>query len=110
MAGQNPPWAWCLCDFGSGVHGICIVLHFPFFPQFHTCLRTTRCLPTKSLILLQLWCHVTGITELSSFGAASASVLGNKEAANSSNMTFTLFDSPRHRSEERRVGKECRSR
>jgi hypothetical protein len=39
---------------------------------------------------------VTRITELSSFGAASASVIGTKEAANSSNMTYTFFDSPRH--------------
>ena len=36
------------------------------------------------------------ITVTSTFGAASASILHNKEAANSSNMTYTLFDSPRH--------------
>jgi hypothetical protein len=37
---------------------------------------------------------VIGITELSHFGAASASVVGNKEAAHST-MTFTRFDTPR---------------
>jgi len=31
-----------------------------------------------------------------SFGSANALVRGNKEAANSSNMTYTLLDSPRH--------------
>jgi hypothetical protein len=40
--------------------------------------------------------RVTEITVIPSFGAANASFLFNKEAAHSSNMTFNLFDSPRH--------------
>jgi hypothetical protein len=39
---------------------------------------------------------VTEITAFTGFGAANASFLFNKEAAHSSNMTFNLFDSPRH--------------
>jgi hypothetical protein len=38
---------------------------------------------------------VTSITKRSQFGAASASLFVNKEAANS-RMTFTLFDFLRH--------------
>ncbi len=51
--------------------------------------------PPKSLLVIYLGCRVRRITGLSGFGAASASVRGNKEAANSS-MTYTLFDSPRY--------------
>jgi len=51
--------------------------------------------PTKSLLVIYLDCCVRGITRRSRFGAASASIKGNKEAANSS-MTYTLFDSPRY--------------
>jgi hypothetical protein len=81
---------------GSQVHGICIVLHFAFFGDTRSALPFRRHSPTKSLRVIYLSLEVIRTTQLSSFGAASASVRGNKEAANSSNMTFTRIDSPRH--------------
>lgn len=62
-------------------------------------MRRSGCLssaPCKSLFVIRLCRRVTRITWSSRFGSASASVMDNKEAANSSNMTYTLFDSSRH--------------
>jgi hypothetical protein len=42
-----------------------------------------------------MW-RVIAITGNFRFGAANASSHSNKEAAHSSNMTFNLFESPRH--------------
>ena len=56
---------------------------------------STFCSRTKSLLVIRLYSGVLRIASLDRFGAASASVKGNKEAANSS-MTYTLFDSPRY--------------
>ena len=36
------------------------------------------------------------VTQILIFGAANAPITSTKEAANSSNMTYTLFDSSRH--------------
>jgi hypothetical protein len=96
MAGHNPPWAWCFRRFGIHLHGMCIVLQFLFFPDSRVGQSFQRRPATKSLLVIYLSRGAIKLTRLSSFGAASASVRGNKEAANSSNMTFTRIDSPRH--------------
>lgn len=63
---------------GTGVHRICIVLHFTFFAGFNSCPRPPNCGTAKSLPLLWLYQGVIAITGFSGFGAASASVIGNK--------------------------------
>lgn len=48
-----------------------------------------RC--AKCFAFIDLWRGGKWGTQALSFGAASAPILYNKEAANSSNMTYTLF-------------------
>jgi hypothetical protein len=73
---------------------MCIVLHFLLAADFDAGRPPNVCVQTKSLIIKDLSRLVTRITRVSNFGAASASLLVTKEAANSSTMTFTL--STRH--------------
>jgi hypothetical protein len=75
---------------------ICIVLHFRFAVDFHCELSLPTAPFLNSFTFIRLSRAVIGITNVQSFGAANASMLSNKEAAYSSNMTFTLFDTPRH--------------
>ena len=72
------------------------MLHFSFGSDFHRGFSVLRDLEHKALLFICLSGLVIRITRVWRFGAASASMLGNKEAAYSSNMTFTLFDTPRH--------------
>jgi hypothetical protein len=81
---------------GTQVHGICIVLHFAFSAISWPALPCRGSSATKSLLVIYLSCRAIGILLVPSFGAANASVIGNKEAANSSNMTFTFIDTPHH--------------
>jgi hypothetical protein len=71
-------------------------LHFRFAVDFHRDLSLLTFPSLNSFAFIRLYRAVIGITNLESFGAANASILSNKEAANSSNMTFTLFETPRH--------------
>jgi hypothetical protein len=96
MAAQTQPWAWRL----DGSVAACI--EYAFFCTFSSpgfsnipC-RFISARSSNSLFVIRLYGGVTRITELSRFGVASAALTGNKEAANSSNMTYTFFDSPRH--------------
>jgi hypothetical protein len=96
MAAHQQPWA-CFLRFGfEFVHRVCIVLHFALPSNFHGSSCPNLPVLTKSLMFMDLSFPVIWTTGTSNFGAANASTQGNKEAANSSNMTFTLFDSPRH--------------
>jgi len=67
--------------------------------------------PAKLLFCFYLCGPSRATTRTARFGAANASVMGNKEAANSSNMTFTFIDSPRHYPNRsgRRDGVHCLS-
>ena len=79
---------------GRCVQRMCIVLHFQFCTVFQSLPGPNDFVRTKPLTFIHLSLDVIPITRVSHFGAASASFHGNKEAANSSTMTFTL--SPRH--------------
>jgi hypothetical protein len=81
---------------GTAVHSICIVLHFHFSSDIPSLRRSAPQTSTKSLLVIRLCGSAGTIAGLGGFGAASASLHCNKEAANSSNMTFSLFDSSRH--------------
>ena len=82
--------------FGTAVHRMCIVLHSGF-QGFRQLLGRGQCTnPTKSLSIICLCCDVIRVTGILIFGAANASLNATKEAAYSSNMTYTLFESARH--------------
>ena len=81
---------------GIAVQGLCIVLHFRFFPESLRMPRRGRGDSAKLLIVIPLYQAVTAITEIPTLVRQMLLPSVRKEAAHSSNMTFTLFDSPRH--------------
>jgi hypothetical protein len=73
---------------------MCILLHFFICVGAGKILTALESISTKSFPVIHLSGNVIRITNFACFGAGNASLLCNKEAANSS-MT-TLFDSPCH--------------